>query len=236
MNHVSRRQVSKGAAWAAPAMLLVSAAPSASASPAPETTGNLIAVPWSNTFGTQKNNFAADNTWLSYVMYPSTPNGTYSLSAASVAANAGNPNGSASFPPDYSKPTGAGQSITITVTRIAGTNTYASTPRTVRNATGDAWPFLVLRDSGWYSVSSYSAVGPTNGGTSAEYSGVPGTDAAGNPTWTWTLTFLKDTVAPSDGSSAITFDLFSPPSVGTVQYQVATTSPWGSGVFTSNLH
>lgn len=149
---ISRRTVAKGVAWTAPAISIAASAPALAASttpdrcPEPKTFGELVAVPWENTWAASQFTGTAQR-YQPWVIYPTSApvrcdpaTGTFlphSITNATPNSGVGEPlvNGqSTSFPPVYptndnayngnsrEHPDGVGKGavITVTVTAIAG--------------------------------------------------------------------------------------------------------------------
>ena len=248
-SHISRRSVAKGAAWSIPAVTIGTAAPALAASPPPVTT-QLINVPWSALYDGTKNTVGDSNSYIAYVLYPtSTPPGTATFTSATPAIETGNANNSAAFPSDYTDCSGAnsveGVTTTVLVENIGGDTQYSATPKTYNDVpgndpSGNAWPYIITQqpDRGTnYEVTSYGAFQPQPGSLNNQYNMVMSTKADGRPQWTWTITMIAATCSAGDGAGAIEYQIFFPPHyapAGTISnptYRITTVLPWGTTVF-----
>lgn len=254
---VSRRALAKGAAWALPSIAVAGAAPAFADSTCPE----LIAVPWSRLWDGTKAEFGGNNTYIAYVMYPTSDrSGSQSYDWTSPVSTTGTAGGGVdagnmqSYPPDFTNCSGdcsvVGKTVQVTLEQISGDTQYSPDPITyTRDSANDdnPWPYMVtqrpddngITGQGWYEVTTYSAHAPQAWSLPTEYTGVAGTSSSGNPTWYWEYTMVKNICSPSDGDNAVEYQIFIPPHFVNGrqemrrQYRVTTTSPWGTNVYTT---
>ena len=96
----------------------------------------------------------------------------------------------------------AGDTIVVTMTETVGTAPYGDTPTNTNTPAATAWPELIPRDAGWYTVTS----NPLDTTDPHRLFG----DKIGERTWTWTITVQRDFQACSDGAAVVSFDLYVP--------------------------
>lgn len=223
----SRRAVVKGAAWTVPVVAVASAAPAVAASP----TGKLAAGPWYNTWeGTAVPTNGDSGGMVPYIIMGTTDTtGAASYDQTTPVAQTWDNDGTGAYecdPAAATTPYGAGDTITVTITENLGTY-YGDTPvETSEPEPGPAaWPDLIIRDVGMYTVSGYNDGVATD---AALYGAYNGTNC-----WTWTITMAQDIRAC--GSDPVTFDLRFKSQGLTAdgqqrlsQYTITVTSPWGT--------
>ena len=267
MPSISRRDLARGAAWSVPAVAASSAVPVYAASPN-STPGKVVAVLWSNTFSYigQGMTTGTDRHYQPWIIYPtamttggnslSVTNSTAASTLGSAQSGTGTLTPAASDANGFKVHTGSGSQIHIAIENIGvvgqqGSDEYAAIPRisqedvppgsgyTHGTGVNPAWPSLVVRDAGWYTVTQ-GTQSPTNGD---HWFGVRSTGSNGRTRWDLTLTMNKDFTSPSDGAGAVTFDLFWPSRVpvtfprrisARVQYRVTVTSEWGTVTFVTS--
>ncbi|MCT1558157.1 hypothetical protein M3A96_08525 [Helcobacillus massiliensis] len=146
MTTTGRRNLLKGATWAAPVIAVSTMAPAYAGSPVPGT-GTLVAAPWSNTWRASNQYKGAATILQPWVIYPTTrPSGTVAVTNETPASQTANPltrKASAWDPiyPDQSTgnyngnkaeapgAVGKGDVIEIFIENIGGKDSYAPQPR-----------------------------------------------------------------------------------------------------------
>lgn len=264
---VSRRNVTRAALWSAPALIATSAAPALAVS-ADKQAGQVVAVLWSNTFSDvgQGKTTGTDKHYQPWIIYPTaTKTGSNTLvvtnaTAASTLGSAQKGTGKLTPAPasksGYYEQVGKGQQIHVVIENIGdtsspGSDEYADVPRisqedvprgtryTRGTAANPAWPSLVMRDQGWYSVMQ----GTRSTSDGNHWFGVRSKGANGRTKWDLTLQLNQNFTSPNDGASAVTFDLFWPSRLpatfpkrisAKLIYRVTVTSPWGTVVYTTS--
>ena len=267
MPSISRRDLARGAAWSVPAVAASSAVPVYAASPNNEP-GKVVAVLWSNTFSDtgQGKTTGTDRHYHPWIIYPtamttggnnlSVTNSTPASSLGSAQKGTGTLAPAASDAKGYKVPTGSGKQINIVIENIGetgqqGSDEYADVPRisqddvpkgtryTRGTGVNPAWPSLVVRDTGWYTVTT----GTRSTSNENHWFGVRSKGSNGRTRWDLSLTVNKDFSSPKDGADAVTFDLFWPsrmpvrfPKVisARVQYRVTVTSEWGTVTYVTS--
>ncbi|OFS13074.1 hypothetical protein [Kytococcus sp. HMSC28H12] len=222
----SRRAVVKGAAWTVPVVAVASAAPAVAASQ----TGKLAAGPWYNTWpGSQDVNGDHGGLVPYIIMGTTDTSGAASYDQTSARDTTWGNDGTGAYecdPAAATTPYGVGDTITITITENLGTY-YGDTPvETSEPAPGPAaWPDLIIRDVGMYTVQGYNGQVATDAALYGEYNGTN--------CWTWTVTMAQD-IRPCS-SDPVTFDLRMKSqglnedgSQRLAQYTITVTSPWGT--------
>lgn len=222
----SRRKLVKGVAWAVPTLAVATAAPAFAGSP--PRGGITVAGPWYNTWPSARGVNGDHGGIIPYIIMGTdntAGSAFFDQNSSQSSTFHVNGNGAYECSPD-SASYGSGDQITITITENLGTY-YTETPVKVseREPGPAAWPDLILRDRGMYTVTNYSS--QLDG---AAYWGVK---TPGQGQWTWTLQMNRN--HRGCNTDPVTFDLrFRSQGLGEhggqrlSQYTITTVSPWGT--------
>ena len=220
---VSRRNVTRAALWSAPALIATSAAPALAVS-ADKQAGQVVAVLWSNTFSDvgQGKTTGTDKHYQPWIIYPTaTKTGSNTLvvtnaTAASTLGSAQKGTGKLTPAPasksGYYEQVGKGQQIHVVIETLVIPHLpvrmsmlmcralvrrmcLGGTRYTRGTAANPAWPSLVMRDQGWYSV----VQGTRSTSDGNHWFGVRSKGANGRTKWDLTLQLNQNFTSPNDG-------------------------------------